>query len=136
MGSGLNKNGVAVNFYHDHDVLHSALQIYTKTSRLIRVECSIKFDNLYIHIPLFPTTEVRLVDRSERDRVEPPGAKILALPHYVPRRRLIVLWVVPLDVLHIIKREPHKISGSTFREPSHCGRIAKAGVHPVYYLLD
>ena len=37
---GLNKDGVAVDFNNDHDVLHFTLRRYAKTSDLICVDCS------------------------------------------------------------------------------------------------
>ena len=113
---GLKEDGVAVNLYHDHDVLHSGLRCYTNFSRLVRMYCLLQFNDLYVDTTLFATAKVYFVDGCERDLLRFCGANIVALPHHVSRQRSIVLWLVLLNGPCVCKRKPHKIT-----EPSRCG---------------
>ena len=100
------------------------------------MDCSLEFDNLYVHILLLPTAEVSLVDKNEWDRLGLCGENVLMLPCHVSCRHFIFFREVSADILLIGEKEPHEISSATIFDPGRCGRIAKAGVHPMYGLFD
>jgi hypothetical protein len=130
---GLNKDGVAIDFHHDHDVLVASKRLGGELAGLVGEHCFAYHVHLGVHVVHFLAVEVEGVACFQWRRLCFGGPYIF---FQMPLCGFSCIWVVLLDAVFSQHWPAHVVARFDGLDPSQFDQVSTDGVHPFDGLLS